>query len=347
MSYPTSDEEIEAVDLTTRGALVISLDFELHWGVRDVYPAESVYTRNLLGAREAIPRILSLFEEFEVSATWATVGFLFAEHRDELLEVAPQLRPSYQRRELNPYYEAIGWNETDDPLHFAPSLIRRIATTPRQEIGSHTFSHYYCLESGQDAEAFRSDLLSAVEIAQRRGITLKSLILPRNQINPSYASIAADAGFTSFRGAQSGWIYSDDPSRMRSSKRAARLVDTYVGVLSPSTFSWDELSNDPRLCNVRASSFVRPFNASLRRLELLRIRHLQAAIRKAATGRELVHLWWHPHNFGSNTDLNLSMLRELLEEFRRCRARDGMRSLSMGQVAEASRRKLAGPRDRL
>ena len=59
------------------GALVISLDFELHWGVRDKRPVDGPYRENLLGAREAIPQMLDLFEEFGVAATWATVGFLF------------------------------------------------------------------------------------------------------------------------------------------------------------------------------------------------------------------------------------------------------------------------------
>jgi hypothetical protein len=64
------------------GALVISLDFELLWGVRDLYPADGgTYRANLLGARTAIPKLLQLFEEFEIAATWATVGMLFANSR--------------------------------------------------------------------------------------------------------------------------------------------------------------------------------------------------------------------------------------------------------------------------
>ena len=66
------------------GVLVISLDFELHWGVRDLTPVDGPYRGNLLGAREAVPRMLELFERFEFGATWATVGFLFASTRDEL-----------------------------------------------------------------------------------------------------------------------------------------------------------------------------------------------------------------------------------------------------------------------
>ena len=85
------------------GALVISLDFELHWGVRDKCAPDGPYRENLLGARKAIPRILDLFEEFDVAATWATVGFLFAESRREREEFSPAVRPQYADQRLDPY----------------------------------------------------------------------------------------------------------------------------------------------------------------------------------------------------------------------------------------------------
>jgi hypothetical protein len=93
------------------GALVISLDFELHWGVRDIYPAGGSYDRNLYGGRDAIPRILDLFEEFEIAATWATVGFLFASSREQLCRFAPSTRPRYENPLLFPYDEPIGSGE--------------------------------------------------------------------------------------------------------------------------------------------------------------------------------------------------------------------------------------------
>ena len=50
-------------------ALVISLDFELFWGVRDVATLEN-YGRNLLGARSVVPALLKLFHQYQVHATW-------------------------------------------------------------------------------------------------------------------------------------------------------------------------------------------------------------------------------------------------------------------------------------
>ena len=66
------------------GALVISLDFELHWGVRDhVARGDALYQR-LPEARRAVEDMVTLFRERRIRATWATVGFLFASNRREL-----------------------------------------------------------------------------------------------------------------------------------------------------------------------------------------------------------------------------------------------------------------------
>src|SRR5215218_1692446 len=127
------------------GALVISLDFEFHWGVRHTTPPDGPYRRNLLGVWEAVPKMLALFEEYGIAATWATVGFLFAKSRQELEEFSPSVKPLYANPLLSPYQEPIGESEIDDPLHFTPSLIDVIRKTPHQELATHTFSHYYCL----------------------------------------------------------------------------------------------------------------------------------------------------------------------------------------------------------
>src|SRR5947209_6034384 len=141
------------------GGLVISLDFELHWGVRD-HLSVADYRENLLGARDAIPAILRLFEKYGIHATWATVGMLFCENKQQLMESTPTLRPEYRSPSLSPYndLESVGEDEASDPFHYAPSLIRMIAGAAGQEIGTHTFAHFYCLEQGATIAAFEADL---------------------------------------------------------------------------------------------------------------------------------------------------------------------------------------------
>ena len=319
------------------GALVVSLDFELRWGVFDRYPSDGgTYRRNLLGARAAIPQMLDLFEEFGIAATWATVGFLFATSRQELDDLAPPTRPAYQKPNLSPYRETIGHSEADDPLHFAPSLIEAIRRRPRQEIGSHTFSHYYCLEEGQTRTAFEADLASAVAIAHRRGMRLRSIVLPRNQFNRAYADVLTGVGFTCYRGNEEGWMYRADAgdASKQVTRRAARLLDAYLNLTGSNLTHWKEVRQPNGLYNVRSSRFLRPYSPRLRHLDPLRLRRITQGIRAAATTRAIFHLWWHPHNVGTSVDENLAFLRRALETFADCRTRYGMRSLSMAEVVD-------------
>ncbi|MEW5918986.1 MAG: polysaccharide deacetylase, partial [Gemmatimonadota bacterium] len=240
---------------TRRGALVLSLDFELYWGVRHRYK-NGAYDANLRGARGAIPRMLALFAEFDIAATWATVGFLFARSRVERMRHAPQLRAAYSNPALSPYDDATGESEADDPLRYAASLIERIRLTPRQELATHTFSHYFCLENGQTAATFRADLLAAQAVAYDYGARLTSIVFPRNQHNPSYDEILVDCGITAFRGNPRArmWRFVDAADSGRSTKRLSRFIDAYVPIDGHNTVPWCDILQPNGLCDVRASS---------------------------------------------------------------------------------------------
>ena len=316
-------------------ALVISLDFELHWGVRDLHAPTSPYMASILGARDAVPRLLDLFAEYCVAATWATVGFLFAESRDELESFHPALRPRYHDRRLDPYSEAIGRGESDDPLHFAPGLVRLINSAPRQELGTHTYSHFYCLEAGAEAEAFRQDIASALEIGRAKGVDVRSIVLPRNQWNAGYASILREAGIECYRGTQPGWMYGAiRESEQTPPRRIARLVDAHLPWTEWNGVGWDEVYDASGLHNIRASCFLRPVGNGSRGLNDLRRRRIAAGMQQAARDGRIFHVWWHPHNFGTCTSENLAFLRCVLEQYRVLASECGMRSMSM---IEASR----------
>lgn len=316
------------------GALVLSLDFELLWGVRDRGAAVSAYRENLLGARRAIPAMLGLMREYGIAATWATVGLLFAGSKEEAKRYAPTVRPQYLRRELDPYDDWGDGSAVDNQLRYVPSLIEQIAETPRQEIGCHTFSHYYCLEPGQTKDAFRADLESAVALAERRGLELRSIVFPRNQVNPLYQDILPDLGFTSYRGIERGRMFNTDPAKRNAPwRRASRLLSQYCFAAGQHLISWESLPVSHELANVRGSLFLRPYSERLRSLEKVRITRIKNAIRLAASNGQLFHLWWHPHNFGINLAENISVLRSIFETVVECREQRGFRSLTMAQAA--------------
>src|SRR5690554_1740032 len=117
---------------TKKGALVISLDFELLLGIFDkVDPSEKEeYFRN---TREVIPQILQLFETFNVSCTWAIVGMLFNKDWQDWINNKPEILPNYKNKILSPYVfgERIRKSGSES-LCFATDLISLIKNTKGQ-----------------------------------------------------------------------------------------------------------------------------------------------------------------------------------------------------------------------
>lgn len=318
------------------GTFLISLDFELYWGVRDAMPLER-YRENLLGAREAIPRMLALFDEFGVRATWATVGFLFFDRREALLAAIPDVRPQYVNHRLSPYpaLAAIGADEASDPFHYGRSLIDEIARHPGQEIATHTLSHFYCLEAGGETGAFRADMEAALRVGRDAGFQIRSVVFPRNQVSAPHLEVCAALGLIAYRGREGGWAYRPASSRLQSAAQGAlRLVDAYADLMGPRANAPDE-SRAHGMVNVPASRFLRPYSRRLRHLEPLKERRITEAMTYAAWHGLAYHLWWHPHNFGRHTAENLAGLRRILSHYDGLRKRLAMESLTMADYAHA------------
>jgi peptidoglycan/xylan/chitin deacetylase (PgdA/CDA1 family) len=328
----TSGQALQASRGAKRpGALVISLDFELHWGVRDSAPLDRKERARLLSARQIVPRMLDLFEEFSIHATWATVGLLFAQSRTEIEAFKPTRRPKYRDSRLDPYQETLGTGETDDPFHFAPSLIREIASRPSQEIACHSFSHYYAMEPGQASEEFEADLISAVALANQSGHRLRSYVFPRNEVNPEYLSILKDSGILAYRGTEPTKIKrarSFDEQR-RPDRRIGRLLDSYLDLCGNQTCSWPQ---GEQLISVPASRYLRPYSPVLQPFEAWRHTRIEEAMKYAAERGEVFHLWWHPEDFAYYGDENLHFLRSVLRTFDTYRAQYGMVSVGMAEM---------------
>lgn len=318
------------------GTLVISLDFELFWGMRDRRTI-AAYGHRILGVREALPRMLEAFDAHGVHATFAAVGLLFFGEKESLLRGLPALRPTYANANLSPYnghIDGLGKDEADDPYHFGASLIRMIQAHPAHEIAGHTFSHYYCLEHGQTEEQFDADMAAAVSAAHGMGVELRSFIFPRNQYNERYLAICARHGIIAYRGNERSWLYDarnrEDESRFR---RGLRLLDTWLPISGANTHAPRATSNGSPL-DIPSSRFLRPYSARLAALDGLKIRRIERAMTHAARHGEVFHLWWHPHNFGADLGRNMAYLDRILTHFDTLRARYGMDSRTMAELAD-------------
>ena len=327
--------KIEIPVLMENGNFVISLDFEIYWGVRDVLKIDQ-YRNHLLGVRAVIPGLLHLFNKYQIHATFATVGLLFFTDKKEMLAGLPDRKPEYADKHLSPYeghFEEVGRDETDDLFHFAPSLIKMIQQSG-QEIGCQTFSHYYCLEGGQTIEDFRDDLRAAKRIAEKNGITLKSFVFPRNQYNEAYLKVCKEEGIISYRGNEVSWLYkAKDYDSETIFRRANRLIDAYLNLSGQHCYQLPVMKDDEP-CNIAASRFLRPYSKRWAFMDWLRLRRITNSMTHAAKNGLTYHLWWHPHNFGINLSDNLEFLENILVHYQKLAAKYSFKSVSMTQLAQ-------------
>lgn len=317
-------------------AIVISLDFELHWGRFDKYPLDTClgYYRN---TREVIPRLLDLFNKYGIHVTWATVGMLMAESREELEFYSPEIRPSY----TNQIFSAYSWIDSQKKLYkealFAPDLVKMILESPNQELGSHSFAHYYSLANGQSLEQWQADLKSANRIAlDKFGHTHYSLVFPRNQYSEETLRIAGQEGFQLVRTNPKDWFWGG-VEKEDLIKRAFRTGDTIFPLGFKTSYRVDGFQEG--INSLPASRLLRPFRPNSL-FNSQRIDRIKKEIERSLECEEIYHLWWHPHNFGHYPKENLIILEELMQWIKEKMEGFGLQSLSMKEVGEKYRNKV-------
>lgn len=291
--------------MLTMPAVVISLDFELRWGMHDKLRLNTdAYRENLENVREVVPALLKLFLDRNIRATWACVGALACKDWDEYFTRAPK-PPKYHNPSLaiSPQYAKL---DPKGHLHFAPELLQAIYHTPGQELGTHTFSHIYMREPGVTAEDVEADLSAVSSLWKERFEgPPKSLVFPRNQY--AFLDVVRASSVQIWRGNELPWYYDrNEISTNRIFPRVFRLLDS----LNPSVKHASVLEYDSGLYMTRASLFLR---VNLPRaawaLHVLRIRRELEALRPG----EIFHIWFHPHNLGKDTKTRLARVEEVLD----------------------------------
>jgi len=308
------------------GQFVVSLDFEKYWGMRDHKSIED-YKINLASVDSICLEMLKLFSKYEIHVTWATVGLLAANNKIELLSKLPKTKPNYDDINLSPY-NYITEFELEDKFHFDSHIINEICNTKNQELASHTFSHYYCLEPGQNELSFDTDLKLNIEIIKNKfDVDMTSIVFPRNQVNPEYLKILSKNNISTYRGNPTNWIYRLKTNSLLT--RSLRLLDSYVNITGNNTY---ELDKNELPYNIPASYFLRPVITKLWLLERFKMKRIKNQMTHAARNGRLFHLWWHPHNFGNDIQANLVFLEEILNHFKVLKDKYDMKSYSMKEM---------------
>ena len=320
------------------GLLVISLDFELLWGVFDVFQNNNNKSKYFSNTRAVIPTILKEFDKNQIHATWAIVGMLFNENWADWEQNIPELEPTYMNDKLSAYNFGRKINALNsEKLCFAPELVEQISQVPGQEIGTHTYSHYYCMEKGQTIEQFRIDLEQALNLASKKNIKITSLIFPRNQLKEDYLKVCWELGIKTIRSNPDDW-YWRDPSSQSLSTKIFRTGESYNIFSARKSYAIEEIMwRDNLPLAQKASRFLRPCEGN-KLLQKLKLTKIKKEMYLAAKKREVYHLWWHPHNFGTRPEESLKELSEILSHFSYCREKYNFQSLNMREVADRKNR---------
>jgi peptidoglycan/xylan/chitin deacetylase (PgdA/CDA1 family) len=313
------------------GILTFSLDFELFWGVRDHRTIKS-YGKNIENVHKVIPRLLQLFTEFGVHCTWATVGFIFCKNKEELTSCIPSTKPDYANRSFD-QYEYISKSIIDPKYHFSPELIDLILQTPGQELGTHTFSHYYTLEEGTDTGSFEADIIQAKLMAEEKGATLQSIVFPRNQYHTDFLLCCKKHGIDVYRGTENSWLYhTRSRTDEKRARRAIRLIDSYINISGHHTFRADSCKEENDMWNIPSSRFLRPYSKRMQLFDKLKLQRIKKSMLHAAIKKEIFHLWFHPHNFGSDMEENFDFLGSVLAYYQHIQKKYSFASLNMAEI---------------
>ena len=309
----------------------ISLDFELMWGVFEKKDIKK-YGKNIKGGNVAILKILELFNDYNIHATWAVVGMLYYDNLKKLVNDIPKNIPDYKDPNLSSYNHI---NTLNNSLYLeyysAKNLIKQINNTKFQEIATHTFSHFYCLEKNFNLNSFNEDINLAIKKAKDEGIEVKSIIFPRNQYNEEVLIECYQNGINAFRGNEKNFLQKPrNQNKLNLFIRIIRYLDSYFNITGFNIYDTIEKTSS-KLFDIPASYFFRPYGR-ITFLEKLKIIRIKKAMLSAAKNNKLFHIWWHPHNFGSNIENNILQLKEVLEYYIFLNKKYGMKSLNMNDL---------------
>jgi peptidoglycan/xylan/chitin deacetylase (PgdA/CDA1 family) len=313
-----------------RGTMVLSLDFEMSWGRFDKMPLDQLNAESL-EERPHIRRLLALMDQYEIPATWATVGHLMLDrcrrnhqgvaHADH----TPHAAYSWLSHEW--YRHDPCTDAARAPAWYAPDVVEWIQhARVRHEIGSHSFGHIYYGDPECTPEMAEADLKAALETAREKGITLNSFVFPRNMVG--HLNILHKLGIKAYRGRDPlmrGWGFGP-------LLRAVHYWHQLLGI-PPVPVRAEETY--PGMWNIPGNQFFMP-KVGIRRLIPMacQVRRVKAGINQAVRRGDLYHLWFHPFNLNAKPDAMFSGLERIFAYAARMRDKGLLDILTMGDYAQ-------------
>lgn len=315
-----------------KGIFTISLDFELIWGTLDLFGTERFEKACEIERTEVIDRLLELFNEFEISATWCTLGHLFLENcqANGQNKKHPEIvQPRHRWHQDDWFAHDPCDNEAASPLFYGKSLVEKIINSPvKQEIGSHGFSHVIFGDEGCSTETARSEIAECVRLAKDFGLNLSSFAFPRDRVG--HLPVLKEYGFNCYRGQIPKW-YEEGESR-NPLKRLAHFTDVLLAAAPPTVLP--SYTKDG-LWNIPGSMIYFPMHGVRRYIPMsLRVKRAVKGLNEAVAEKRIFHLWFHPTNMAYEPDKMFDGLRQIIQIADELRRQGDLEILPMSKIVE-------------
>lgn len=281
------------------GTFILSLDTEIAWGTDPQFRLR--YAHCFDNYRALLRRLLDLLDQYHIPATWALVGQLMLPADDVQADVMQP--PEWFHA---PY--VLDWIRSAKTAH---------------EVGTHTFSHIYTDDPATTHAVWEAELEQCAALHRQLGLTLRSLVYPRNQIK--YVDTLAKVGIIVYRGVEG--------NRERERRGIAHLLHRALA-LPPPTYDPAALRVGKRLVNLPASQFLLAYDGMRGRIPTAsRVQQAKIGIERAVARGEVYHLWFHPFNLGTSARM-FEALEQILREAAQRREHGQLQVLTMEQAAE-------------
>lgn len=299
------------------GSFVISLDCEGKWGMADkIGPSYDFITEDSL--RAAYAQILSLFQAFDIRATFAFVGALAlrVNEREDYLSQLPD--GHYEGNSWARHYRAAKRRGNTDGW-FCPDAFD-MAAEAGHEIASHGFSHIPFDDPQTDPAHLDREMELAVRLARARGVSLKTFVYPRNRV--ARQDILVRHGIGAYR------ALLPPMGKIMSLVRETNIFEKAQPFSPP---------HQPGIVELPAGYFLN-WQSGLRRAipETISVARWRSILGSAAKTGRVAHLWLHPHNIISGPQ-TLSLLESILIEYRTLRDKGLLASHTQADLILASK----------
>lgn len=192
--------ERDMVEKLNKPSFIISLDTELIWGclTHQLSKIVDLMKADKKKVRGCIDILLSLFEKYNIPATWAVVGHLFLDRCEREDGVSHKNMPRF-REECYPFDPCTSIQK--DPLYYGKDVIEMILSKSiGHEVAYHSFSHV--IFSNCSREVAEAEIKEGIRLAKEFGITLKSFVFPKNKMG--YIDLLKKYRFKIYRGENLG-----------------------------------------------------------------------------------------------------------------------------------------------